>query len=397
METDKAVVDYEAQDEGFLADPDSRREDVQVGENIAIIVEDADAFTAFKDYTASWRSASAAAAPAPAATPAPAPAAPAPAAAAAASPAPAAPVVAPPAAAARRCARQPVCARDRSQQGVSLAGVAGTGPGGRIMRRTCSRRRRRVPPPARRVRRRCGLDGDGGAGGRGARRHPQPNIKKVTAKRMVESKNTAPHYYLTMEVEMDALMALRAKVNAAQPTKTSVNDFVIKAVAKALMEVPACNTSWNDEYVRQYASADISVAVNTDRGLITPIVFGAESKAITDISSDVKTLAGKAKEGKLQPAEFIGGTFTVSNLGMYGLKQFTAIINSPQACILAVGGAEKKVVPNDGDDAKQNPFKTKTVMLVSLTSDHRVVDGAIGAEWLKSFKKHMENPVLLLL
>ena len=174
---------------------------------------------------------------------------------------------------------------------------------------------------------------------------PNSNIKKVTAKRMVESKNTAPHYYLTMEVEMDELMALRGKVNAAQPIKTSVNDFVIKAVAKALMEVPACNTSWNDEYVRQYASADISVAVNTDRGLITPIVFGAESKAITDISSDVKTLAGKAKEGKLQPAEFIGGTFTVSNLGMYGLKQFTAIINSPQACILAVGGAEKKVFP----------------------------------------------------
>jgi len=226
---------------------------------------------------------------------------------------------------------------------------------------------------------------------------PNSNIKKVTARRMVESKNTAPHYYLTMEVEMDELMALRARVNAAQPIKTSVNDYVIKAVAKALMEVPACNTSWTDDYVRQYASADISVAVNTDRGLITPIVFSAQDKAVTDIATDVKTLAGKAKEGKLQPAEFMGGTFTVSNLGMYGLKQFTAIINSPQACILAVGGAEKKVVPNDGENAATVPFVTKSVMLVSLTSDHRVVDGAIGAEYLKSFKKHIENPILLLL
>jgi len=214
---------------------------------------------------------------------------------------------------------------------------------------------------------------------------------------MVESKNTAPHYYLTMEVGMDAVMALRAEVNSAQDTKTSVNDYVIKAVAKALGEVPECNTSWTDDYVRQFASADISVAVNTDRGLITPIVFSADTKKITEIASDVQTLAGKAKDGKLQPNEFMGGTFTVSNLGSYGIKQFTAIINMPQACILAVGGAEKKVVPNDGPDAATKPFVTKSVMLVSLTSDHRVVDGAIGAAWLKSFKKHMENPVLLLL
>ena len=126
-------------------------------------------------------------------------------------------------------------------------------------------------------------------------------------------------------------------------------------------------------------------------------MFNAESKSVTDISADVKSLAGKAKEGKLKPDEFLGGTFTVSNLGMFGIKQFTAIINQPQACILAVAGTDKKVVPNDGPDSATKPFVTKSVMLVSLTSDHRVVDGAIGAEWLKSFKKHMENPVLLLL
>jgi len=226
---------------------------------------------------------------------------------------------------------------------------------------------------------------------------PNSNIKKVTAKRMVQSKNEAPHYYLTMEVTMDDLIALRAQVNAAQETKTSVNDYVIKAAALALKEVPACNSQWTDDYVRQFRDADISVAVNTDRGLITPIVFNADAKKVTQISADVKSLAGKAKEGKLKPDEFLGGTFTVSNLGMYGLKQFTAIINMPQACILAVGGTEKKVVPNEGADAASKPFVTKSVMLVSLTSDHRIVDGAIGAEWLKAFKKHIENPLLLLL
>jgi len=219
----------------------------------------------------------------------------------------------------------------------------------------------------------------------------------VTARRMVENKATAPHYYLTMEVTMDSLMAMRAKVNEAQGIKTSVNDYVVKACAKALIEVPGCNTQYTDEYIRTFSSADISVAVSTPIGLLTPIVFGADSKSVTDISTDIKTLAGKAKEGKLAPAEFVGGTFTVSNLGMFGLKQFTAIINGPQACILAVGGAEKKVVPNEGPDAATTPFTTKTVMLVSLSADHRVVDGALGSEWLQSFKKHIENPVLLLL
>jgi len=223
---------------------------------------------------------------------------------------------------------------------------------------------------------------------------PNTQIRKVTAKRMVENKNgDIPHYYLTMEVEMDALMEMRAQVNAAQDdSKTSVNDYVIKACAYALKEVPACNSQWTDEYIRQFAAADISVAVNTERGLLTPIVFSADSKSIVDISKDVKALAGKAKEGKLKPDEFIGGTFTVSNLGMTGIKQFTAIINGPQACILAVGGTEKRLVPGPGGE-----ILTKSIMAVTLSSDHRIVDGAIGAEWCKAFKKAIENPVLLLL
>jgi len=219
----------------------------------------------------------------------------------------------------------------------------------------------------------------------------------VTAKRMVENKDGAPHYYQTMEIYMDALMAMRAQVNSAQDMKTSVNDYVIKAAALALKEVPECNSQWTDEYIRQFSAADVSVAVNTERGLLTPIVFSADSKSILGISSDMKGLVSKAKENKLKPDEFIGGTFTVSNLGATGIKQFTAIINGPQACILAVGGTDKKVVPNDGPDAATKPFVTKSVMLVTLSSDHRVVDGAAGANWLLSFKKHMENPLLMLL
>jgi len=226
---------------------------------------------------------------------------------------------------------------------------------------------------------------------------PNTQIRKVTAKRMVENKNQLPHYYLIGEIAMDPLMEMRKQINAAQESKTSINDFVIKACAKALKEVPACNSMWNDDYIREFSNVDISVAVNTERGLITPIVFGADVKSVLEIGLDVKALAGKAKDNKLKPEEFIGGTFTVSNLGSFGVKQFTAIINAPQACILAVGGTEKKVVPNEGPDAATRPFVTKSVMLVSLSSDHRIVDGAIGAAWLASFKKHMENPLLLLL
>ena len=168
---------------------------------------------------------------------------------------------------------------------------------------------------------------------------------------------------------MDELMHFRAKANEVLDVKTSVNDWVIKACAGALVEVPVCNSQWFDGHIRQYAHADVSVAVNTEHGLLTPIVFGADTLSISEISKDVKRLAAKAKEKKLQPEEFTGGTFTVSNLGMTGVKQFTAIINAPQACILAVGGTEKKVVPNDGPDAATNPFVVKSVMTVMLSSE----------------------------
>jgi pyruvate dehydrogenase E2 component (dihydrolipoamide acetyltransferase) len=386
-------------------------QDVVVGENVAIVVEDQADVAAFKDYVAGGAAAPAApAAAAPAATEptaaATAPPAP-PAAAAAATAAPPPPPSAAPVGSVAPAS--PYARALAAGQGLSLEGLLGTGPGGRIIAADVMEaaagggRAPAPPPPPPPPPPPGGAAAAAPAGGAtvpdGAAfvDIPNSNIKKVTAKRMVESKTQVPHYYLTIEVEMDALMSLRSQVNAAQDTKTSVNDYVIKACALALKEVPECNASWTDEYVRQYSAADVSVAVNTDRGLITPIVFDACTKGVTDIATDVRALAGKARDGKLQPHEFIGGTFTVSNLGMYGLKQFTAIINSPQACILAVGGTEKKVVPNEGPDSDANPFVVKSTMLVSLSADHRVVDGAIGAQWLQAFKKHIESPLLLLL
>ena len=174
--------------------------------------------------------------------------------------------------------------------------------------------------------------------------------------------------------------------------KLSVNDFIIKATALASRQVPECNSAWMDTYIREHHTCDVSVAVDTGSGLITPIVTNANSKGLAEISSNIKELAGKAKEGKLQPHEFMGGTITVSNLGMFGIGHFTAIINPPQSCILAVGGTKKKVLP-----ASDGGYKTVNTMNVTLSCDHRVVDGAVGAQWLKHFKKYIEEPTSMLL
>jgi len=221
---------------------------------------------------------------------------------------------------------------------------------------------------------------------------PNNNVKKVVAKRLLESKVTVPHFYLTVECQLDALMAARKEINDAAngAYKLSVNDFVIKAVAQALKAYPAANVAWTDDAVLQYKHADISVAVATPNGLITPIVKAAETKGLQAISAEVKDLAGRAREGKLKPEEFQGGTFSVSNLGMFGVKEFDAIINPPQACILAVGaGAKKPYV--EGDQVKVGTF-----MNCTLSVDHRAVDGAVGAEYLQYFKRFIENPVSML-
>jgi len=193
---------------------------------------------------------------------------------------------------------------------------------------------------------------------------------------------------------MDKIIDLRKEINATydkEGVKLSVNDFIIKAVALASKRVPACNSAWMDSFIREFHTVDVCVAVDTGSGLITPIVTGADTRGLADISSSVREMAGRAKEGKLAPHEFQGGTITVSNLGMFGINQFTAIINPPQACILAVGGTEKKVVPLNGSPSVVN------TMRVTLSCDHRVVDGAVGAQWLQHFKKFMENPQAMLL
>lgn len=226
-------------------------------------------------------------------------------------------------------------------------------------------------------------------------------FQKVTAARLLQSKQTIPHYYLSAEVTMDTLLALRTKQNAALAAsaakggpggKVSVNDFVIKAAAAALRKVPEVNSQWNETSIRRFKNVDVSVAVQTERGLITPIVTDADRKGLGEISADVKALAAKAREGTLQPHEFIGGTFSVSNLGMFGVDSFAAIVNPPQAAILAVGASSPKVVP-DG----LGGYTTTTVMAVTLSCDHRVVDGAVGARWLQAFKAHVEDPVSMIL
>lgn len=221
------------------------------------------------------------------------------------------------------------------------------------------------------------------------------SMRKTIAKRLQASKLEIPHYYLTVECEMDEIMSLRASVNqdySKEGVKLSVNDFIIKAVALASRQVPQCNSAWMDNAIREYHSCDVCVAVDTGSGLITPIVTNAGTKGLAEISENVKELAGRAKQGKLQPHEFQGGTITVSNLGMFGVEHFTAIINPPQACILAVGGTKPKVV-----SVKDGSNVVKNVMKVTLSCDHRVVDGAVGAQWLQYFKKFMEKPSSMLL
>lgn len=219
------------------------------------------------------------------------------------------------------------------------------------------------------------------------------SIRKVIAKRLVEAKQTVPHFYLTVDCEIDALLKAREQINARADGayKLSVNDFIIKACALTLNHIPAANASWIDDQIYQYESADVAVAVAIEGGLITPVIRRAETKGLVEISREMKELAARAKEGKLKPQEFQGGTFSLSNMGMYGVKEFSAIINPPQACILAVGMGEVRPVVRKG------LLTSATMMTCTLSVDHRVVDGAVGAQFMKAFKDLIENPVMMIL
>ena len=220
---------------------------------------------------------------------------------------------------------------------------------------------------------------------------PHSAMRRVIARRLSESKQTVPHFYLSVDCVIDDLLKMRKTLNAKSDTRISVNDFAIRAAALALRQVPAANASWSDDAILLWERVDISVAVALDDGLITPIVKAADQKGLAQIAKETKDLAERARTGKLKLEEFQGGTFSISNLGMYGIREFAAVINPPHGCILAVGAGEERPV------ARAGQLAVATVMTCTLSCDHRVVDGAVGAQFLGAFKKLVEDPLTMLL
>jgi pyruvate dehydrogenase E2 component (dihydrolipoamide acetyltransferase) len=392
LETDKATLGFEAVESGYLAAilvPVGSK-DVQVGSPVAVIVEDLASVAAFANYKHTAAPA-AAVAPKVASTPAAAPpaaAAPLPKAAPAPAPAPASPP-----ASSGRIFVSPLAKNIAAAANLSID-APGSGPRGRVVAADVQARiaaAAAAPPAASPA---PGHLASAGAAG-SFTDTPNSSVRKIIAQRLVESKQTVPHFYLTIDVRMDAILALRSRLNKItnNAPKISVNDFVVKASALALRKVPAVNSSWHGDSIRTYNYVDVCIAVATDGGLITPIVADADVHGVGQIALKSQDLAARARDKKLKPEEFQGGTFSISNLGMFGIKQFCAIINPPQACILAVGATEATVVPSD--DGKGTAIAQ--VMTVTLSCDHRVVDGAVGAQWLKEFKRFMEQPESMML
>jgi len=296
-----------------------------------------------------------------------------------------------------RIKASPLARRLAKQRGVSLDAIHGTGAGGRIVKADIEKAARGgislgpgtlAPPPARPL-----PAGPLPYHKDEFERVENSMMRKAIARRLVESKQQVPHFYLAIDVAMDRLMDLRAQLNEAAngAFRLSVNDFIIKAAAMALADVPAANASWTDTHTLRHRHAHISVAVAVEGGLITPVIRHAEQKGIVEISNEVKELAARAREGGLKPEEYTGGTFSISNLGMYGIRQFAAIVNPPEGAILAVGASEDQAVAENGR------LTVKKMMTLTLSCDHRVVDGAIGAEFLAALKKNLETPASVLI
>jgi pyruvate dehydrogenase E2 component (dihydrolipoamide acetyltransferase) len=380
IETDKATMEFEAVDEGTIADISVAEgtEGVKVGTVIATLAEEGEDPKSVKPASGAAEATPAPApAPAPAAAKAEAPApAPAPAAAAAASA---------PAPAGNRVIASPLAKRIAAEKGVSLEGVQGSGPHGRIVKADVEGAKPGVAAPA-------------------AAAPIQPGeipheveklsgMRKTIARRLTESKQTIPHIYLTVDVNLDKLLKLRAEINdalASQGVKVSVNDMLIKALAKALLAVPVCNVQFAGDNLLKFSRADISVAVSIPGGLITPIIVDAGAKTISQISAEMKDLAERARDHKLQPHEYQGGTASLSNMGMFGIKQFEAVINPPQAMIMAIGSGEQRPYVVDG------ALSVATVMSATGSFDHRAIDGADGAQLMKVFKELCEKPLGLV-
>ncbi len=296
-----------------------------------------------------------------------------------------------------RIIASPLAKRIAEQRGVDLKSLKGTGPHGRIVKADVENAKAgagktSASPVQTRSTPSAGLDVRDYADKLGMTYEALPNssIRKVIARRLTESKQTVPHFYLSVDCELDALLALRKDINEAAGTKISVNDFIIRAVALAMKKIPAANASWTEDAILMYRDVDVSVAVATPNGLITPIIRRADIKTLGQISSEMKDLAARARDGKLRPEEFQGGGFSISNLGMFGVREFSAIINPPQSCILAVGAGEQRAVVKNG------ALAVATVMTVTLSVDHRAVDGAVGAEFLAAFKPLIEKPHALI-
>lgn len=384
IETEKATVEYQAEEAGTLArlliNPG---DSADVGTPIAIFTAPGDGEAEIAQALAD---AGAATAPSPESDPAPAPIA------EVSVPPVTEPSVAPsvdeqPALtpSAGRLFVSPLVRRLAREAGVDLSTIQGTGPGGRIVRKDFEAHQAGatatpvVPPAPAAPKNPAGFE-----------EIPHTGMRKAIARRLSESKSTVPHFYLSADCRVDRLLQARSEVNAAKGVKYSVNDWVVKAVAMALMEVPEANVIWGDTAMRRFDSADIAVAVATEGGLLTPVIRGVEGLSLGEVNTAIAEAANRARSGTIKQEEIEGGSFAVTNLGMYGTTEFAAIINPPQWGILAVGAATQRPVVENGS------LMVGSVMTVTLSADHRAVDGALAAQWLAAFQRHIENPVGLL-
>ncbi len=380
IETDKATMEVEALDDGVIAKimVSEATENVAVNAVIALMTEEGESLSDadLASASAAPQKAAPASAPdvAPASSSAPAPSA---------TSAPQAP-----AQAGRNAGRvfaSPLARRIAAQNDIDITAITGTGPHGRIIRADVEEALSQGAVPAQK--------GRGIAGASEPRFVPHTAMRRVIAQRLQTSKQTAPHFYLTVECEIDSLLAARKQLNEFAPegVKISVNDMIIKAAGYALMAEPDMNGFYAEDGCSYYDTADICMAVAVDGGLVTPVIQSVEKAGLADIAAITADLASRARAGTLDPSEYAGGNFTISNLGMFGIKEFSAVINPPQSGILAIGAGEQRPIVKSGELA------IATMMSVTLSADHRIVDGAVGARWLQAFKRAIETPAIMLL
>jgi pyruvate dehydrogenase E2 component (dihydrolipoamide acetyltransferase) len=358
IETDKATMEVEAVDEGILAKilvPEGTQ-NVKVNAIIAVLAEKGEDISKISIPTEAPTINSPVAAPS-----------------AKEVPAPQTPIVQTTSTSDRVIAT-PLAKRIAKDKGIDLKTLHGSGPGGRIVKADLESYR-----PTLSIQKAEYVD------------QPLSNMRKIIAKRLSESKQTIPHFYLTVDCNLNKLLEVRSQINQAlDPVKISVNDFIIKAFALALEKVPQTNVMWMESHLRVFGSVDISVAVSIEGGLITPVLKNANLKSLKEISLEMKELAKRAREGKLKPEEYQGGSMTISNLGMYGIDEFSAIINPPQSGILAIGRASEQTIVENGQ------IKTASILKATLSIDHRAIDGAVGAELISAFRHFVENPLTIL-